>query len=133
MINCCRHNKKHTECIRGIDKKVFSLPRKYNKKQCKNIKGFTMKSSCAPYKGCSKVFNVYINQKPSNTIPIKYKTLDDVKTTISKLKKLYKDKKYPFKRIKQVAMILMVRLRVLKETKKTHYELAKKFHNNFKK
>lgn len=133
MINCCRHNKKHTECKRGIDKKVFSLPRKYSKKQCNNIKGFTMKASCAPYKGCSKVFDVYVNQNPNNTISIKYKTLDDVKKTISKLKKLYKDKKYSFKRIKQVAMILMVRLRVMKKTKKTHYELAKKFHNNFKK
>ena len=48
---------------------------------------------------------------------IKYKTIQDVKNTINKLEKLYKSKKYTHKRIKQVAMIMKVRLRVLKNKK----------------
>ena len=60
-----------------------------------------MKSSCAPYKFCAKKtkkekqflynpnnpkksFDVYIDKNPNDTIPIKYKTLDDVKNTINK-------------------------------------------------
>lgn len=135
MINCCRHNKKHSRCIRftSSGKKIYKLPRKFSKIQCKNPKGFTMRSSCAPYAGCDKVFDVYVNQNPQNTISIKYKTIEDVKNTINKLKKLHKNNKYPFKRIKQVAMILMVRLRVFyqqKGIKKTHYKLAKLYHDS---
>ena len=133
IINCCRHNKNHKKCQRSSDKKIFKLPRKYTRDQCKSQKGFSMKASCAPYKGCSKIFDVYIDQNPKNTISIKYKTIKDVKNTIKKLKKLYKQKKYSFKRIKQVAMILMVRLRVLKEKKLKHYKLAKNFYNKLKK
>ena len=51
--SCCNLTKKDKQCIRK-DKKVFKLPRKFNKKSCKNIKGFTMRSSCAPYKYCKK-------------------------------------------------------------------------------
>lgn len=50
-INCCRSTKKHKKCKRK-DNKVFSLPRKFSRKKCKKIKGFTMRSSCAPYKFC---------------------------------------------------------------------------------
>ena len=32
-----------------------------------------------------KSFDVYIDKNPKDTIPIKYKTLDDVKNTIKKL------------------------------------------------
>ena len=60
-----------------------------------------------------KSFDVYIDKNPKDTIPIKYKTLDDVKKTIKKLERLYKSGKYPHKRISQVAMIMMVRLRVI--------------------
>ena len=55
--NCCHSNEKHdTECIRKMDEKRFRLPRKYSKKRCltKKISGFTMRSSCAPYKNCKK-------------------------------------------------------------------------------
>jgi CRISPR/Cas system-associated exonuclease Cas4 (RecB family) len=41
-----------------------------------------------------KSFDVYIDKNPNDTIPIKYKTLDDVKNTIKKLERLYKNKKY---------------------------------------
>lgn len=77
----------------------------------------------------SKSFDVYIDKNPEDTIPIKYKTLEDVKQTILKLESLYKNGKYPHKRIFQVAMILMVRLRVLKDKKPKEYELAQEYYD----
>lgn len=78
-----------------------------------------------------KSYDVYIDKNPKDTIPIKYSTLDDVKNTIKKLEKLYKDGKYPHNRITQVAMILSVRTRVIKEKNpkidKGRSELAKKY------
>lgn len=55
--NCCSASKKDKKCVRKSDKKEFNIEkRKYSKKTCldKPIKGFTMKSSCAPYKDCKK-------------------------------------------------------------------------------
>ena len=54
MIDCCNHTKKHKRCRRKQDGKLFLLPRRFNKSQCKkdNVKGFTMKASCAPYQYC---------------------------------------------------------------------------------
>ena len=80
-----------------------------------------------------KSFDVYIDKDPSDTIPIKYTTLDDVKQTIKKLEKLYKAGKYPHKRISQVAMILEVRLRYLQDKKKQHHTLAKRYYEFLKK
>lgn len=37
-----------------------------------------------------KSFDVYIDKNPNDTIPIKYKTVEDVKNTISKLERLFK-------------------------------------------
>ena len=74
-----------------------------------------------------KSFDVYINKNPSDTIHIKYKTLEDVKNTIDKLEKLYKTKKYSHKRIWQVGMIMYVRLKVLKDKKPKQYALARKY------
>ena len=62
-------------------------------------------------------FDVYINKNPSDTIPIKYTTVDDVKNTIRKLERLYRQKKYPHKRIWQVGMILKVRLEAMNKYK----------------
>jgi hypothetical protein len=70
---------------------------------------------------------VYIDKNPRNTIPIHYKTIDDVKNTIKKLEKLYKAKKYTHRRIFSVAMIMKVRLEVLKEKKPDEYKLAKQY------
>jgi hypothetical protein len=39
-----------------------------------------------------KSFDFYIDKNPSDTINIKYTTVDDVKNTINKLEKLYKKK-----------------------------------------
>jgi hypothetical protein len=75
----------------------------------------------------NKSFDVYIDKNPKDTIHIKYTTLQDVKNTISKLETLYKHKKYTHKRIWQVAMIMKVRLEVLKEKKPKQYNLAKKY------
>jgi hypothetical protein len=74
-----------------------------------------------------KSFDVYIDKNPKDTIPIKYKTVDDVKDTIRKLERLYKEKKYPHKRIWQVGMIMKVRLEVLKDKKPKEYALAKRY------
>ena len=78
-----------------------------------------------------KSFDVYIDKNPKDTIPIKYKTINDVKNTINKLEKLYKNNKYPHKRISQVAMIMMVRLRVINDKDK-RYKLALKYFNFLK-
>lgn len=51
-MNCCNHNKTAKYCIRKGDKKRFRLPRKFSRKQCRKARGFTMRASCAPYKGC---------------------------------------------------------------------------------
>jgi hypothetical protein len=53
--------------------------------------------------------------------------LEDVKNTINKLEKLYKDKKYTHKRIWQVGMIMKVRLEVLKNIKPDQYNISKKY------
>lgn len=305
MKDCCKHKKKDKKCRRKSDKKTFKLPRRFSKNKCKNPKGFTMRSSCAPYKDCSKTkkrmkggkrnkviyfslgcfwgieekfskmegviatrvgymgghtsnptykkvlkgdtghaetvkivydpdivrlkdlliefkkihekknqwkasllkefkkvhqhtkdqyrpaifyetpgdniliqelklkdvevkmnskffpaeeyhqkynekqrggekeflynpddpkksFDVYIDKNPKDTIPIKYTTLKDVKDTINKLEKLYKNNKYPHKRIWQVAMIMKVRLEVLKKKKPKQYKLSKKYYNFLK-
>ena len=54
---CCNSTEKDKKCIRKSDKKEFDIEkRRFSKKTCltKPIKGFTMKSSCAPYKDCKK-------------------------------------------------------------------------------
>ena len=149
MKDCCNHKKTSKRCRGKKDNKTFKLPRRFSKKQCvKGVEGFTMKSSCAPYKGCKKgglskktkkksflfnpnnpkkSFDVYVDKDPSDTIPIKYTTMDDVKKTIKKLERLYKSNKYPHKRIWQVGMIMYVRLKVLKKKKPKEYKLAKKY------
>ncbi len=74
-----------------------------------------------------KAFDVYIDKDPSDTIPIRYKTEKDIQQTIQKLERLYKSGKYPHKRIWQVAMIMKVRLEVLKKDKPSQYKLAKEY------
>jgi len=69
-------------------------------------------------------FNVYTDKNPNDTIPIHYKTINDVKHTIRKLEKVYKAHKYTHRRIWAVAMIMKVRLDVLKQKKPEEYKLA---------
>jgi uncharacterized protein (DUF2237 family) len=72
-------------------------------------------------------FNVYIDKNPRDTIPIRYKTLEDVEKTIDKLEKLYKSHRYTHRRIWSVGMIMKVRLEVLKQKKPEEYRLAKRY------
>ena len=76
-------------------------------------------------------FDVYIDKDPSDTIPIKYKTINDVKSTIKKLEKLYKQGKYPHKRIWQVGMIMKVRLEAMRKHNKKLYPNAKNVTQRF--
>lgn len=155
MKNCCNMTSKLKKCIRKSDKKIFNLPRRFSKKRCVNgeIKGFTMKSSCAPFKDClkrggrktkknksqflynpnnpKKSFDVYINKNPTDTIPIRYSTVQDVKGTIEKLEKLYKSNRYSHKRIWQVGMIMKVRLEAMKKHKSKLYPHAKNVNRRF--
>jgi hypothetical protein len=148
MRDCCNIRKKTKKCVRKSDKKVFKLPRRFSKKRCltRKVKGFTMRSSCAPFKDCKKQkggkktkkrflynpddpkksFDVYIDKNPKDTIHVKYTTVEDVKNSILKLERLFKQKKYTHKRIWQVAMIMKVRLDVIKKYKKSRYPNAKK-------
>ena len=73
----------------------------------------------------NREFDVYIDRDVTDTIPIKYSTIKDVKNTINKLEKLFKHDKYPHKRISQVAMILKVRLDAMLKHHKTRYPNAK--------
>jgi len=74
-----------------------------------------------------KSFDVYIDKNPEDTIHIKYTTVEDVKNTIRTLEQLYKSKQYPHKRIWQVAMIMKVRLHVIRHIKPKQYALAKRY------
>ena len=140
IVSCCDHTNKDKKCKRSSDQKIFKLPRRFSKEKCKKPKGFTMRSSCAPYKNCKQKpqflfnpddpknsFDVYIDKNPKDTIPIKYKTITDVKQTIRKLERLYKQQKYSHKRIWQVGMILYVRLKVIKKTKPKQFALSYRY------
>ena len=74
-----------------------------------------------------KSFDVYIDKNPNDTIHIKYTTVEDVKNTIVKLEKFYKNKKYTHKRIWQVGMIMNVRLKVLRNKKPEQYSLSNRY------
>jgi hypothetical protein len=102
-----------------------TLKRKMSQKRLTNKK--TRKQFLYNPNNPKKSFDVYIDKNPKDTINIKYTTLEDVKNTINKLEKLYKDKKYTHKRIWQVGMIMKVRLEVLKDKKPQQYALSKKY------
>jgi hypothetical protein len=70
---------------------------------------------------------IYTDDNPHDTIPIKYTSLQDVKNTIINLEHLYKINKYSHKRISQVALILKVRLNIIKHLKPKHFILANKY------
>ena len=78
-----------------------------------------------------KSFDVYIDKNPNDTIHIKYTTIDDVKDTIKKLEKLFKNKKYSHKRIWQVGMIMKVRLEAIKKHRATRYKKVKNINKRY--
>ena len=103
----------------GKSHKIFiKKPNDYSKKYTKYLYNKGSKS---------KSFDVYLDKNPKDTIPIKYKTLSDVKSTIKKLEKLFKSGKYTHKRIWQVGMIMYVRLRAMKGKQKQK-ALAKRYY-----
>ena len=102
-----------------------TIKKRINKKKSNNSK--TKKKFLYNANNPKKSFDVYIDKNPKDTIHIKYTTTQDVKNTIDKLEKLYKDKKYTHKRIWQVGMIMKVRLEVLKSKKPEQYSISKKY------
>ncbi len=109
------------------------LHKKKSNKTDKSNHSKTKKQFLYNPKNPKKTLDLFTNENPNDTIHIKYTTLEDVKNTIDKLEKLYKDKKYPHKRIFQVGMIMKVRLAVLKDKKPEHYALANKYYEFLKK
>lgn len=75
---------------------------------------------------------LYTDENPKDTIPIKFSTLADVKTTIRKLERLYKKGERPHIRISQVTQVLEQRLRFIKGAKDRH-NLAKRYKEFLKK
>lgn len=87
--------------------------------------------------------DIYSNDHPEDTIPVKYATLEELKNTIQQLEQLYQQQKYDHKRISQVALIIKVRLKIImdqmtsknKSKKKIaiqRYQLALKYLNFLK-
>ena len=108
-------------------KTYIKKPKEYINKFSRNNKKTKKKYKFNP-NSKKKSFDVYIDKNPKDTIPIKYKTVTDVKETIRKLERLFKNKKYSHKRIWQVGMIMYVRLRAMKGKTKQK-ALAKKYFN----
>ena len=101
--------------------------RKNKRQNRKSKKNKTKKQFLYNPDNPKKSFDVYIDKNPSDTISVKYKTVDDLKLTIKKLEKLFKSKKYSHKRIWQVGMIMYVRLKVLKDKKPEEYKLSERY------
>jgi len=128
------HNKNRivTELLSAENNRFYRAEeyhQKYNKKQYggKDKRDFLYNPN-----NPKKSFDVYIDKNPNDTIPIKYKTYDDVLKTVRKLERLYKSKKYTHKRIWQVGMIMKVRLEAMKKHKNTLYPNAKNVNKRFK-
>ena len=111
------------------------LKQKLHKKKLHDVKTKKKSKKIFLYnsKNPKKTLDLFTNDNPNDTIHIKYTTLQDVKNTIDKLEKLYKNKKYPHKRIFQVGMIMKVRLEVLIDKKQEQYALANKYYEFLKK
>jgi len=54
-VNCCKSGKNTSVCMRKTDKKLFNVKtRRFSREKCIKgpVNGFTMRSSCAPWKDC---------------------------------------------------------------------------------
>ena len=105
--------------------------RKNKKQNRKSKKNKTKKQFLYNPNNPKKSFDVYIDKNPSDTIHVKYKTVDELKLTIKKLERLYKSKKYSHKRIWQVGMILKVRLEAMYKHR-SKYPNAQYIYRRFK-
>ena len=147
ILRIYRRNKNIKDCnkitsdMRYMDKKYKlgkttnicgkKTKKTFSKKSQKGGKRKTKKRFLYNPNNPKKSFDVYIDKDPSDTIPIKYTTIKDVKMTIKKLERLFKTKKYSHKRIWQVGMIMKVRLEAMLKHKKTKYPNAKKVKERF--
>ena len=123
-----KHCKRITKDMRYLDKtyklgKTTNICKGGGKKKTKTKKREFLYNPNNP----KKSFDVYIDKDPSDTIPIKYTTVKDVKNTIKKLEKLYKERKYTHKRIWQVGMIMKVRLEAINKNHKNAKDIYKRF------
>jgi hypothetical protein len=125
VLRIYRRNSNKVDCNKITDDMKY-IDKKYKVGKTKDICGGSKKFLYNP-NNPSRSFDVYIDKDPSDTIPIKYKNIEDVKDTIKKLEKLYKEGKYPHKRIWQVGMIMYVRLKVLKKKKPKEFKLSERY------
>ena len=58
-------------------------------------------------------YDLYSDANPNDTIRVKYDTVDNLKRTIRKLERLFKNDEYSHARIVQVANVIKQRLRVI--------------------
>jgi hypothetical protein len=86
-------------------------------------------------------YDLYSDKNPKNTVPMKYKTIQDIKDTIKNTEKLYKEGKISHQRNFQIYNVMVQRLRVIKERYgdneklniDNRFELAKKHLEKIKK
>ena len=95
-----------------------------NKTQTKKKKDIYFKSG----------YDLYSDKNPDDTVRIKYKTVEDIKETIKKTEKLYKENKITHARNFQIFNVMVQRLRVIKEkfghNKKLNIEARYKLANS---
>ena len=135
ILRIYRRNKKNDQCNK-ITSDMRYIDRKYNLGKTNNIcmkggKRKTRKQFLYNPNNPKKSFDVYIDKDPSDTINIKYTTVDDVKNTIRKLERLFKTNKYTHKRIWQVGMIMRVRLKAMLKHKNKLYTKAKNVNQRY--
>ena len=127
----------------GLQEKWSKSERRKRAKKCKNPKGFTMKQFCAglnegkdPKKGTGKKpkgsgRRLYTDEDPSDTVSVKFSTVQDIKDTLSKAS--FKSKSH--KRQSQIINLIHQRARAayqnakdpkVKARLKKSYEYAKK-------
>lgn len=77
-------------------------------------------------------YDLYSDKNPNDSIPIKYKTVQDVRNTVKKLENYRKSGKYTHARIVQVANVMTQRLRVINSSDE-RYSVASAYFNKLKK
>ena len=121
---------------------------------CSNPKGFSQRAHCQGRKKRQQIasavhpktpkkkqtyfkkYDLYSDANPKDTVQIKYTTMKDVRSTITKLEKLYKTGEKPHRRIVQIVNVMTQRLRVISDkTSKgnNRYELSQRYFDFLKK
>lgn len=126
-------NKQRTNKGKANKKNITNMNHNKNNIKIKNNKKVSKKKINFLYNHTrpNKDYDLFGNRNPKDTIHVKYKTIEDLKNSILKLEKLYKDNKYPHKRIVQVAMVINKRLKHIYDNKDTLYVNAKKIKERY--